>query len=75
MLPNDTDYLARKEHFEQLQREAEYDRLIRLAKLQKPKPQNVRQKLSGWIGGQLIRIGLKLQQDQSKSMELAENTD
>lgn len=64
MLPNDTDFVARKERAGELLREAERERLIELVKLQQPAKHNVRLKLLGWIGGQLIQWGLKLQQDK-----------
>ena len=79
MWPNEIDFLARKEHFDQLQRKAEHERLVILARLQQPDQQNIRLKLLGWIGGQLIQWGLKLQQDKPTKVkmltELAENTD
>jgi len=64
MLPNDTDFMARKDRAGELLREAERDRLIELVKLQQPTQYNVRLRLLGWIGGQLIQWGLKLQQDK-----------
>jgi hypothetical protein len=64
MLPNDTDLMARKERAGELLREAERERLIELVKLQQSAPHNVRLRLKGWIGGQLIQWGLKLQQDK-----------
>jgi hypothetical protein len=77
MLPTEKDFLARKEYFGQLRLEAEHEQLVKLAKLQQE--QNTSQKLLGWIGGQLIQWGLKLQQDKLSRVqnptELAENTD
>ncbi|MCL4301058.1 MAG: hypothetical protein KJ077_35325 [Anaerolineae bacterium] len=64
MLPNDTDFVARQERAGELLREAERERLIELVKLQQPVQHNVRLRLLGWIGGQLIHWGLKLQQDK-----------
>ncbi len=80
MLPNDTDFLIWKERHKDFQREAEHERLIGLVKLQQPNSQQGRHvKLLGWIGGQLIQWGLKLQQDKQQQgqnlRELAENTD
>ena len=79
MLPNDIDFLARQERYNEMQREVEREWLITLTKLQQPEQQGIRRKVMGWLGGQLIRWGLKLQHDnltQIKSLkELAENTD
>ncbi|MBI1877676.1 MAG: hypothetical protein HYR94_05505 [Chloroflexi bacterium] len=79
MLPNDKEFLARKEHYKALQREVEQARLVELVKLHQPQKEKIYRKLLGWIGGQLIRWGLKLQQDRHTRVnnltELAENTD
>lgn len=79
MLPNDRDFLARKEYYKELQREAERARLAEMARLQQPATKKIHRMLRGWIGDQLIRWGLKLQQDKVipgyKISELAENTD
>ncbi|MBE7556246.1 MAG: hypothetical protein HS126_34765 [Anaerolineales bacterium] len=64
MLPNDTDFVARKERAGELLREAERERLIELVKLQQSAQHTVRLRVLGWIGGQLIQWGLKLQQDK-----------
>ena len=79
MLPNDIDFLARQERYNEMQREAEREWLITLTKLQPPEQQRIRRKVMSWLGGQLIQWGLKLQHDnltRTKNLkELAENTD
>jgi len=79
MLPNDIDFLARQERYNEMQREAEREWLITLTKLQQPEQQGILRKLMGWLGGQLIQWGLKLQHDNLTRIknleELAENTD
>jgi hypothetical protein len=79
MLPNDLDFLARKERCQELMREAAQERLIGVAKLQRPNLPNSWQRGIRWIGIQLIKLGLKLQDygiTQTKNLkELAENTD
>jgi hypothetical protein len=79
MLPNDKEFLARKEYYKELQREAEHARLVDATRFHQPVTKIIHRKLLGWIGDQLIRWGLKLQQDKVtqgyKISELAENTD
>jgi hypothetical protein len=79
MLPSDTDFVARKERAKELQREAEQERLAELVKLQRSRPQRLHYRLLGWIGGQLIQWGLKLQRDKHHQVkqlqELAKHTD
>jgi hypothetical protein len=79
MLPNDIDFLARKERCQDLMREAEQERWIGVAKLQQPNHPGSWQRGIRWIGLQLIKLGLKLQGysiTQTKNLkELAENTD
>ena len=79
MLPNDIDFLARQERYNEMQREAEREWLITLTKLQQPEQQGIRRKVMAWLGGQLIQWGLKLQHDNLTRIknleELAENTD
>ena len=79
MLPNDIDFLARQERYNEMQREAEREWLITLTKLHQPEQQGIRRKVMGWLGGQLIQWGLKLQHDNLTRIknlkELAENTD
>ena len=78
MLPNDIDFLARQERYNEMQREAEREWLVTLTKLQQPE-QGIHHKVMGWLGGQLIQWGLKLQHDNLTRIknleELAENTD
>ena len=78
MLPNDIDFLARQERYNEMQREAEREWLITLTKLQQPE-QGIRHKVMGWLGGRLIQWGVKLQHDNLTRIknleELAENTD
>ena len=79
MLPNDKDFLARKEYYKELHREAERVRLVEEIRLQNSNAKTIRRELLGWIGDQLIRWGLKLKQDrviqEYQISELAENTD
>jgi hypothetical protein len=79
MLPNDIDFLARKERCQDLMREAEQERLVEVAKLQQPNQPSLWPRVVRWIGIQLIKLGLKLQDysiTQTKNLkELAENTD
>ena len=80
MLPNDQEFLARQEHYKDLQREAEQARLVEVARLQQSGMKTtIHRKLLGWISDQLIRWGLKLQQDKVTQnyqiSELAENTE
>lgn len=79
MIPNDIDFLARKERCNDMRREAQYAWLIRQAKLQQPRRQSASQRLRSWLGRQLVQWGLKLQHNnltQLKNLkELAENTD
>jgi hypothetical protein len=65
MLPNDKEYLVRKEHFQDLQREAEQTGLAGSGQLLQPRRRfRLHLKLIGWMGDQLIHWGLKLQQDK-----------
>jgi hypothetical protein len=79
MLPNDIDFLTRKERCQDLMREAEQERLIGIAKLQQSKQPGSWQRVVHWMGIQLIKLGLKLQDygiTPTKNLkELAENTD
>jgi hypothetical protein len=79
MLPNDIDFLARKERCQDLMREAEQERLVEVAKLQQPNQPSLWPRVVRWIGIQLIKLGLKLQSycptQTNNFKELAENTD
>jgi hypothetical protein len=61
MVPNDRDYLARKEHYDALRQEAERERLIEMARLQQTSQQQLHRQVVVWMANQLIGWGLKLQ--------------
>ncbi|HXV43290.1 MAG TPA: hypothetical protein VEC96_09520 [Anaerolineae bacterium] len=79
MLPNDIDFLIRKERCQDFMREAEQERWIGVVKHQQPNQPSSWQRAVRWVGIQLIELGLKLQGysiTQTKNLkELAENTD
>lgn len=58
---NYMDFLAHQEHYKDLLREIEHDRLIRSAGLQHPGKWRPRQKVADWVGAQMVRWGCKLQ--------------
>jgi len=58
LLPNQVDYLIRKERYDEFVRQAEKDRLIRLIRPNLLSP--TQQRLVRWIGFHMIRWGLKL---------------
>ena len=58
--PNETDQLICHEQYKDRQRAAEHDRLVAEAKEQNHSHPG--QRIKGWLGGYMIRIGLKLQQ-------------
>ena len=55
------DFLIRGEHYKDLLREAERERLIRAAGLWQPGDWGLHRKAAGWIGAQMVRWGWKLQ--------------
>lgn len=59
LLPNQVDYLVRKERYDEIVRQAEKDRLIRL--IRPSLSLYVYRRLIRRIGSQMIRWGLKLQ--------------
>ena len=58
---SDTDLLARQEHYKELLREAEHERLIRAAELRQLGNWRLHQKVADWIGEQMVSWGHKLQ--------------
>ena len=56
-----TDFLAYQEHYKDLLRELEHERLIRAAGRRQPGNWKLRRKVAGWIGAQMVRWGCKLQ--------------
>jgi hypothetical protein len=61
MLPNDVDFLARKERQQELLREAEQERLAEEAKQQQSETKPPLRKAAGWLGDQMVKLGTKLQ--------------
>ncbi|MEM7346885.1 MAG: hypothetical protein AAF485_21815 [Chloroflexota bacterium] len=60
LLPNDLDYLSKKEQYKDLIRQAEKQALARQAISQDDNPKQY-QKLAGWVGNQMVKTGEKLQ--------------
>ena len=58
-----TDFLAYQEHYKDLLREVEHERLIRAAGLRQPGNWKLPRKVAGWIGDQMVSWGHKLQSD------------
>ena len=54
-------FLVQQEHYKDLLREAEHERLIQAAGLQQPSHWRLHRKVAGWIGAQMVRWGWKLQ--------------
>jgi hypothetical protein len=85
VLPNDRDYIARKERYDELRQEAERDRLIEIAQAHQASQRKLGRKIVVWIANQLIEWGSKLQRqsglDENKGerlqqfKELVKNTD
>jgi hypothetical protein len=57
----DSDFSARQEHYKDLLREAEHNRLIQIARPQQNGNQRMQGKVAGWIGDQMVKWGSKLQ--------------
>jgi len=60
MLPEDIDFLARKERQKDLLREIERERHLQLMK-HTIKKRKIFRKLAGWLGDYMMRWGSKLQ--------------
>ena len=58
---NYLDFLVRQEHYKDLLREAEHERLIRATRLRQPGNWRLPRKVADWIGAQMVRWGWKLQ--------------
>ncbi|TEU13715.1 MAG: hypothetical protein E3J21_17900 [Anaerolineales bacterium] len=56
-----TDFLVGQEHYKELLREAERERLIRAAELRQLGNWRLHQKVADWIGAQMVSWGRKLQ--------------
>jgi len=65
------DYLVQKEKLQDLIREAEQDRLLQIAKLQKAGQWRLHRNLAAWIGIQMIKWGSRLQHYGSVSAAAA----
>jgi hypothetical protein len=50
-----------QEHYKELLREAEHERLIRAAGLRQPGNWKLYRKVADWVGDQMVRWGYKLQ--------------
>ena len=60
-MPSRNDFLIRGEHYKDLLREAERERLIRAAGLGQPGDGGLHRQVAGRIGAQMVRWGRKLQ--------------
>ena len=56
-----TDFLAYQEHYKELLREVEHERLIRAAGLRHSGNWRLHRKVADWIGEQMVSLGCKLQ--------------
>ena len=63
----DAALIIQKERMQDLMREAEQDRLLKLAKLQRTGQLALHRNLAAWTGVQMVRWGAKLQQYGSVS--------
>ena len=61
MLPNEVNYLVSLEQHQDRLRAMERHQLIELAGLQRRANQEVHRRVVGWLGGQMVRWGLALQ--------------
>jgi hypothetical protein len=61
MWPDEMEALARRARQQDLLREAERKNLIRLAELQPTEKKESFRAAAGWLGGQMVKWGLKLQ--------------
>jgi hypothetical protein len=61
MLPEDMDYLARKERQKDLLREVEASQLQQKSTGQQEKPDRLDRKAAQWVGQQMVRWGQELQ--------------
>jgi hypothetical protein len=55
------NFLLVQEHYKEMLREAEHERLIRAAGLRQPGNWRLRRKIANWIGARLVSWGWKLQ--------------
>lgn len=61
MLPEDIEFLARKERQKDLLQEVECERYLQLGEHKPIKKVKIFRKLAGWLGDHMIRWGSKLQ--------------
>ena len=61
MLPEDKDYLARKERQKDLLREVEAGQLQQKSSQQREKSDRLDRKAAQWVGQQMVRWGQELQ--------------
>lgn len=61
MLPEDMDYLARKERQKDLLREVEANQLQQKSTRQQERPDRLDRKAAQWVGQQMVRWGQELQ--------------
>ncbi len=62
MLPNELNYLVSLEQHRDRLRALERYRLVQLADLQRASNRDMHRRVVGWVGGQMVRWGLALQQ-------------
>lgn len=61
MWQSDIYYLVRKERQQDLLQEIARDQLVQVARQQRSKDQPVSRKIITWLGGQMVKWGVKLQ--------------
>ena len=61
MLPNEVNYRVSFEQHQDRLRAMERQQLIELAGLQQPANQGIHRRVVAWVGGQMVRWGMALQ--------------
>ena len=60
MFPNNIEFFSRERHQERFQ-DIEHIRLVKLARPQQFKYREISPKIATWLGGQMVKVGAKLQ--------------
>lgn len=67
LLPNELDYLVRKEQHEDYLRKREQERLIKEIEHQKEARDDIHRQAIGWLGNQMVKVGSSLERYGSRS--------
>ncbi len=67
MLSPELDYLLLKEMHEERHRKMARQEMLNIAKGGNYNPQKLQHKAAGWLGGQMLKLGAKLQAYEAKT--------